>query len=45
MVPRAFLFGVLLGLSLEFDTKSTSLEKSTVLITNMSRIRSALAHC
>lgn len=43
MVPREVPFRVLLGLSLEVDTKSTSQEKSAVLITNMRIIKSTIA--
>lgn len=42
MVPREVPFRVLLGLSLEVDTKSTSQEKSAVLITSMSIIKSTI---
>lgn len=42
MILRAVPFGVLLGLLLEVDIKSTSQEKSAVLISNMSIIKSTV---
>lgn len=42
MILKAVPFGVLLGLLLEVDIKSTSQEKSAVLISNMSIIKSTV---
>lgn len=44
MIPRAVPFGLLHSLSLEVDTKSTSQEKSAILITNMSLMKSAISY-